>query len=291
MRTPGLGHRGGRDGLKVMRGCSRAVGLFAHSIKSFLPDKDYLPIAMPTSDVRVLQVLTRQRSVLRRYSDLPLVLAAAADSADPLIIADEPVVDASGNSRRSAKIGIGLGVVSALLKAFGAAAGIESFTSAARSVEYGYTDVASDRVDLASLDSWLAQADFRPGLRNITDLLAAEDVYVIVAALKARALSVTLLDNNKNGVDVNVPAIKAAIGAKVAVTADAQRSCALTFRGQRGLTVAAKAAQLKFDENGFWVNERVVTGAEIREIREIRETSASYLRCPELSLDEGTASG
>jgi hypothetical protein len=269
-----------------MWGCSRAVGFFTHSIKSFLPDKDYLPIAMPTSDVRVLQVLTRQRSVLRRYSELRRVLAAAAGSADPLINADEAVVDARGNSRRLVKVGVGLGVVSAILKAFGAAADIELSTSAVRSVEYGYTDVVSDRVDLASLDSWLAQAAFRPGLRNITDLLAAEDVYVIVAALKARALSVSFLDNNKEEVEVELPAIKTAIGAKVGVTADDQRNCALTFRGEIGLTVAAKAAQLKFDENGFWVNERVVTGAEIRGIG-----SASYLRVPELSLDAGTASG
>jgi hypothetical protein len=261
------------------------VGLFAHSVNSFLPDKDYLPIAMPTTDVQVLQVLTRQRSVLRRYSELARVLAPAEGAADPLISENEAVVDAGGTSRRSARIGIGLGIVSAIVKALGADAGIELSSSAARSVEYGYNDVVSDRVDLASLDSWLAQADFRPGLRNISDLLAAEDVYVVVAALKARALSVTLLDDTKNGVSVDIPAIQAAVGAKVSVTADAQRSSKMTFRGQTALTVAAKAAQLKFDENGFWVSERPVTGAEIREIPGLGGDSASYLDGPELSLD------
>lgn len=236
---------------------------------------------MPTTDVQVLQVLTRQRSVLRRYSDLPRVLIAAAGTADPVITRDEPVVNAAGKSRRSTKVGIGLGIVSAILKALGAEASIELSASAARSVEYGYTDVISDRVDLASLDAWLAQADFQPGLRNVADLLAAEQVYVIVAALKAWGLAVSFLDSNGTGVDVDVPTIKAAVGAKVSVDADSERSASMTFRGKTAaLTVAAKVAQLKFDANGFWVNQRLVTKGEIRGLG-----SASYLRDSELVLD------
>lgn len=260
-----------------------AVGLFTHSVDPFLPDRDYLPVAMPTTDVYVLQALTRRRSVLRRYSDLRGMLVVAADgAADPLIKLDEPVVDATGTSRRSAKIGIAVGIVSAIVKALGADAGIDLSASAARSVEYGYTDVVSDRVDLASLDSWLAQAGFRPGLRNVADLLAAEEVYVVVATLKARALSVALLDSNQNGVDVDVPAIQGVVGAKVSVSADSERSSKLTFHGQTALTVAAKAAQLKFDEDGFWVNERLFTGGEIRRLG---ASSVSYLDDPELVLD------
>jgi hypothetical protein len=72
------------------------------------------------------------------------------------------------------------------------------------------------------------------------------------------------------------------VGAKVSVTADSERSSTLTFHGQTALTVAAKAAQLKFDEDGFWVNERLVTGGEIRGLG---AGSASYLDDPELVLD------
>jgi len=259
------------------------MGLFMHAVNSFLPDKDYLPVAMPTTDVQVLQVLTRRRSVLRRYSELARVLVAGDGAAEPVINGDAPVVDASGTSRQTVKAGIGLGIVSSILKALGADAGIQFSSAAAHSVEYGYADVVSDRVDLASLDAWLAEADFQPGLRNITELLAAEKVYVIVAALKARALSVALLDSNQNGVAVDVPAIQAAVGAKVSVSADSQRSYQLTFRGPTALTVAAKAAQLRFDGR-FWVNERPVTGAEIRRIPTLGSGSASYLDGSELDL-------
>jgi hypothetical protein len=258
------------------------MSLLTRQVKSFLPDGDYLPVAMPTTDVQVLQVLTRQRSVLRRYSELDRVLAPADGAAGPIVASSQPVVNASGMARRSAKIGIGLGIVSEIVKALGAKASLNLSAAGASTVEYGYEEVTSDRVDLASLDGWLAQADFRPGLRNITDLLVAEDVYVIVAALKAQALSITLLDSNQAGVEVDVPIIQAAVGASVSVTAASQRSAHLTFRGDTALTVAAKAAQLRYDEHGFWVNERPVTGAEIRDLSGAGRPI--YLDDPELLL-------
>jgi hypothetical protein len=257
------------------------MGLFGQCAQPLLRDRDYLPVALPTADVGVLQVLTRQRNVLRRYSDLDRVLAGAEPGTLPAVSANQPVVETEGAWRRTAKAGIGLGIVSALLQALGANVGVHLSVAAARTVEYGYAGVTADRVDLASLDAWLAGADFRPGLRNITDLLAAEEVYVIVGALKASSVWIRLLDDGSAGVEVDVPAIQGVVGAKVSVEADAKRSDHLTFHGEVPVTVAAKAAQLKFDEQGFWVSERPVSHGEIRALN---PAGASYLSGPELVL-------
>jgi hypothetical protein len=260
------------------------MNLLRRSAEPFLPDRDYLPIAMPTTDVQVLQVLTRHGAVLRRYSDMASVLQVPGGTDEPAVYRDQAVVDADGTWSRAARLGVGLSVVSAILKALGAEAAVEFSCSGAASVQYRYADVVADRVDLASLDAWLDQADFRPGLRNIADLLAAEDVYVIVAVLKAGALSVSLRDEDDAGVTVAIPAIQAAVGGKVSVSMGGTRGQHLVFRGQTALTVAAKAAQLKFDESGFWVNERLVTRAEVRGIPGADGTGVSYLRASELRL-------
>ncbi len=257
------------------------MSLFRHAAEPLLRDRDFLPVAMPTTDVQVLQVLTRQRSALRRYSDLAKVLAAADGSPAPTVKADQPTVNAGGTARRTLKAGIGLGLVSGIVRALGGKADLDLSIATARTVEFGYDDVTTDRVDLADLDAWLAGADFRPGLRNITDLLAAEDVYVITATLKARSVSVTLNGDNSAGATVDVPAIQSVVGAKVSVSGSGQRSDRLTFTGQTALTVAAKAAQLKFDERGFWVNERPVVNGEIRGIGD----EVTYLREPVLRLE------
>jgi hypothetical protein len=256
------------------------MSFFRRAAEPLLRDRDFLPVALPTTDVQVLQVLTRQRSALRRYSDLAKVLAAADGSPAPTVTADQPAVSAEGTARRTLKAGIGLGLVSGIVRALGGNAGLDLSIATASTVEFGYEDVTTDRVDLADLDAWLGGADFRPGLRNITDLLAAEDIYVITATLKARSVSVTLNGDTSAGATVDVPAIQSVVGAKVSVSAGGQRSERLTFTGKVALTVAAKAAQLKVDGHGFWVNERPVTGGEIRGLGEV-----TYLREPVLRLE------
>ena len=95
---------------------------FHRSVESFLPDRDYLPVAMPTTDLQVLYVLTRQGGVLRRYSTLTTVLDSDAEPAT--VNRGETVVNAAGNVTRINKVGIGLSVVSAIVKALGGDAGI-----------------------------------------------------------------------------------------------------------------------------------------------------------------------
>ncbi len=238
--------------------------LWRRSVEPYLPDLDYLPVAMPTTDVQVLQVLTRAGGALRRYSRLDRVLAVDPDVPAPAIAADQPVADASGSAAQTAKIGIGLNVVSSVIQALGGEAGLNIAADNARQVKFSYTKVVADRVDLASLDGWLTMADLQPNLRNVADLLAAEALYVVVGTLRAGGLDVEFLDENNAGVEVDVPAVQAVLGATVAVSAGSTRSSRLIFTGAQALTVAAKAAQLRFDEHGIWVNEKLRTDGEIR---------------------------
>src|ERR1700761_9083420 len=98
--------------------------MFRRAASSFLPDRHYLPVAMPTSDVQVFDVLTRARDgSLDRYSRLDEVLAVP--SASVRVHRDQPVVDTSGASGTTAKLGLGLNVVSSLIQALGGDAGLD----------------------------------------------------------------------------------------------------------------------------------------------------------------------
>ncbi|MGI5241552.1 hypothetical protein [Dactylosporangium sp. CA-139066] len=255
------------------------MGLFGPSTEPFLPDRDYLPVAMPTTDVHVLQVLTRDGRALRRYSDLERIVLGPA--APPVVARDQAVVDASGKATSRAKLDVGLNVVSSLIRALGGDAGLDVTVERAATVEYGYSGVVADRVDLASLDQWLAAGALAPDLRNAADLIGARDVYVVVGALKARAVEVRLLDEASNGVEVDVPAIQAAVGGKVSVSGGSTRSSRMTFQGENPLTVAAKAAQLRLGAGGLWINERFRTDGEVRTIDEPYQ----FLGGAELELD------
>ncbi|GIE27620.1 hypothetical protein Ait01nite_006650 [Actinoplanes italicus] len=227
-------------------------------------DRDYVPLALPTTDLRLFDVLARAGRVLRRYSRLDEVLTVEPATPPVSVTDDEPVVATSGSGQGTAKLGIGLAAVSAVLEAFGGKGDFTIKTEKANRIRYAYTDVTADRVDLVSLDAWLNHADMRTDVRRVADLLAAQRLYVVVATLKARSLKVSFLDENSAAAEIDVAAVQDIAGGNITVSGDRKRTSELVFTGARPLTVAAKAAQLSIDDHGIWVNERYGGFGEIR---------------------------
>lgn len=261
------------------------MGLIRKHADPFLPDGDYLPVAMPTTDVAVLQVLAGHGGVLRRFSTLDQVLRHDADISRITIKRDEPVANVKGAAKSQAKIGLGVSIVASLIQALGGGqVGAELEATGAKAIKFGYDDVVADRVDMASLDLWLADADFNSKSRAIADLLAAESMYAVVGALKAGAISVTLLDSEGGSVKVDLPTIADAVGGNVSVTSSRESTAALTFTGDQSLVIAAKAARIKTDfEQGFWADDRLATKGEIRGLG--RSESVTWLRTANGTLD------
>jgi hypothetical protein len=126
------------------------VSFFRTHAESFLPDRDYLPVAMPTTDLQVLSVLARSRRVLRRYSTLHTVLSGDANT-EALLTRDQPVVAVTGVATQQMKLGIGLTVLASLISALGGQpVGGEIAAKGARSVSFAYSEVTADRADLAA---------------------------------------------------------------------------------------------------------------------------------------------
>jgi hypothetical protein len=239
------------------------MGLFSRGSTSFLPDRDYLPLAMPTDGLDLLWVLTRNGGVLRRFGCLSDVLRAPSPLAKEAVTSKEVTVNAAGTATRSVKAGLSLGVVNTILQALGGNAGLDLSATGAHSVEYAYVDVTAVVVNLARLDTWLSGADLAPGAGRVADLLMAERLYLVVGALSAGGITSTMRDERGAELKVDVPTVEQVVGGGVTVSGSGGRTSKLTFHGSR-LTIAAKAAQLKLDERGFWVREEPVSGGEIR---------------------------
>ena len=242
------------------------MGLIGSRVKQFLPDKDYLPLALPTSDMDVLWVLTRDRGAIRRFGTLADVLTAEAKPGEELVRRGAVVVDATGDAKRSFKVGLTLNVVNTIVTALGGKAGLTLSATGATNVTYTYTDVHADTVDLVKLDRWLAGADMSQASPRVADLLVCEKILVVVGALKASGITVSLADNSGHSVNVDIPTVQNLVGGSITVDATAERSNTVTFHGSQSLTVAAKAAQLKVDERGFWVSEQPFNTGEVRDL-------------------------
>lgn len=245
-------------------------------------DSDYLPVAMPTTDLQVLYVLTGRPGVLRRHSTINTALKAGPGSTLPTVISEAVVADSSGSMTRSTKVGLGLSAVTTIARALGASGEVRLSANGAHTIQYGYSDVSADRVDLADLDRWLGAADFDPAARSTADLLAADTCHVVVAVLKAKALDVTVLDEHGGAVALDVSAVQQAVDVEVGAAVASRTSDTLTFRGTSPLAIGAKVITIKVDENGFAISNRRIDGRT-----EIRGGLGgyTYLREPELRFE------
>ncbi len=242
--------------------------LFSRGSKSFLPDGDYLPMAMPTTDFDVLWILTRNGGALRRFGLLSDVLAAGDPLPAEAVRRDQITANAAGTAARSIKAGLSLGLANTILTALGGKAGLDLSATGAHSVEYHYTDVTADVVNIARLDAWLSGADLAPGAGRVADLLVAERLYMAVASLKAAGVTSKMRDERGMDLQVDVPTVQQLVGGDVTVSGSSTRTSELAFHGSAPLVIGAKIAQLKVDERGFWVNERPVSDGEIRGLSE-----------------------
>ena len=114
------------------------------------------------------------------------------------------------------------------LTAFGAKAELDLSATGARSVEYAYTDVTADVVNVARLDAWLATADLAPGGGRVADLLVAERLYLVTASLKAAGVTSTMRDAKGAALKVDVPVVQQLVGGGVTVSGSSARTSELT---------------------------------------------------------------
>ena len=172
------------------------MSLITGRVKQFLPDRDYLPLALPTSDMDVLWV---SRASGGPYADLALwpMCSRRPPRRRRLSLSrrNAIVVDATGEANRSAKLGLTLSVVNTIITALGGKAGLSLTPAGAAKVAYAYTDVRADTVNLVKLDGWLAKADLNHASPRVTDMLIAEKIFVVVGALKASGIVVSLFDS------------------------------------------------------------------------------------------------
>jgi hypothetical protein len=237
-------------------------------------------MAMPTADFDVLWILTRDSGVLRRFGVLSDVLAVGDPLPAEVVRRDQITANATGTAAQSVKAGLSLGLANTILTALGGKAGLDLSAAGAHSVEYHYTDVTADVVNIARLDAWLSHADLAPGAGRVADLLVAERLYMAVASLKAAGVTSKMRDGEGMDLEVDVPTVQQLVGGNVTVSGSSTRTNEFTFHGSAPLVIAAKIAQLKVDERGFWINEEPVSDGEIRGL----SAGVEYLTGDEIRL-------
>jgi len=137
----------------------------------------------------------------------------------------------------------------------GSSLGLDAAYSQVKTVSFQYEDVLEDRIDLASLDQYLTDADISPFSTWVKDLLEADDVYVINSIIKSKKFSVLPKMSKGATFRPDIPNIQNIVGGKIQVSSSARNASAVTFEGADPLVFGFKAARLFYHSGRYTSQE------------------------------------
>ncbi len=219
---------------------------------TYLNDLGYTVVRLPRTGIRPLGLLGKDYGSISYLGSLEQIWITP----EPVPIPEAPhtVSALSGAGTSDIKLSAGLDILAnAISGMFGAAPPSLNFAyHNSKSVQFRFTDVQSSSIDPFLIGNYLASGDLKlgnPFTRYFND--AGAEAYIISEVLQAKAISVTAKDQDGVAVDVDVPAIQAALGAKVGVATSAANSSEVTYIGPEYLTFGMKLFGIGI-ANGEW---------------------------------------
>jgi hypothetical protein len=209
-----------------------------------LRQRGYNPVLLPRTSLTPLGLLVKERGGMRWVGNLASVFAS--DTAPvPSLTKDQPVADLKGERTGWLSARIGLGLLGDALSALGVnGADTELEFGRSKRVQFTIEDVLQDHISEIDLDAFLADSDITT-TEHLSTLLAADDICVIVSALKARRLTVTLGGTHSANATGSIP-IAGPIGPEASVGTGLADKVAISYEGQDSVVFAVRAVCLTF---------------------------------------------
>jgi hypothetical protein len=223
---------------------------FVTYLKSF----GYNVIRLPRVDIKPLQVLSRQGKNLGRLGDLADVMNPGGHIKLPTISKDNQAANISGQRTSDMSIGIGLNLLSTIIGAIGGSTlGLNVKYKNAKTASFEFNDVLEDHIKITQLDKFLGDADINPFSKHVSNMLDADEIYIISSTIKSKKFSVEAKKEDGTGLEVSIPEIQQLVGANVTVSGNAVATTKVTYSAAEPLIFGFQAVRL-FYENGVYTS-------------------------------------
>jgi hypothetical protein len=230
----------------------KKMALCKDPLRTYLNNLGYNVILLPRTGIEPLDVLGKDGGSIERLGTLAQMWSSsiAAPQVDP----PQTALGINGQKTASLNLDVGLKFLSNVLGAMGALVPQLSFAYRnARKVEFSFTDVKVAGVDPLALGNHLAAGTLSSNNPFVRRYFEDDDTdaFIITEVLKSNSITAKAQTDDSAGVTVDLPAIQAAVGAKVAVTQNSSQTTELTYTGDQLLTFGHKVFQIEFSR-GSW---------------------------------------
>jgi hypothetical protein len=246
----------------------------------FLKAQGYCVVRVPRADLRPLQLLAKQDGALERIGDLDQALAPGEAPAPEVSVA-VPLPTLSGRRTGTLSAGIGLSLLGDAFRAVGAAPpSLGVSFQPGTTMSLAFDGVTEDRVDLVSLDRYLAAADVRPGSPTVSALLDSDDVYVITTVVRCRRLLVSARRSDGGSVALAVPDLQGTVDVGGTFSVRAEGDTEVAYEGRTPVAFGFKAVRLRYQDGQYVAFKRIPPGRVMRGGRSGPEHSALEVAGP-----------
>jgi len=229
---------------------------------TYLNNQGYCVVRTPQRKIRPLGVIGCEGNSRSWLGTLDRIWKSKAPV--PVPGTPEPVPDVSGGRTNDLDLSFGLNFLANALSMFGASTpGLDVAYKNARSVQFRLGEVMSVGIDPLDIGEYITEGTLSENNPFAKFFLGGRDTeaLLITEVLLARSISVIAKRDANTGVRVDVPAIQAVLGTKVAVTSASSDSTEITYEGQEPLTFGIKVFRIVYG-GGKWHIEGVEASAE-----------------------------
>ncbi len=212
----------------------------------------YCIVRLPKADIRPLQILAKQGNNLERLGELTTLLVAGDHIPVPEIDQNTIASNIIGAQSGNLKIGIGLSLLGNIIGAMGGSKlGLDAKYQQAKTAAFEFHEVLEDKVEVAQLDQYLADADVNPFSRYVATLLEADDIFITTAAIKSRVFTLEARKADETEVALNIPDLQQLVGTNVEVGTHMSVSSKITYKGATPLVFGFQAVRVSYDDGRY----------------------------------------
>jgi hypothetical protein len=209
-----------------------------------------------------MDVLGRDGGSIERLGSLDQIWSSTTPVPD--VGTPQTAVGINGQKTASLNLDVGLKFLSNVLGAMGALVPQLNFAyKSVKAVEFSFADVRVAGVDPLVLGNYLASGSLssnNPFLRRYFED-DDTDAFIITEVLKSNSITAKAKVESSAGESIDIPAIQAAVGAKIGVSQTISQTTELTFTGNELLTFGHKVFKIEFDEGNWAIRGQQASSA------------------------------
>lgn len=234
------------------------------SSRDFLAPFGYGTLALPKADVVPLTMLTKRGDRLTPVGSLAEIFRPGEATLPETTRG--VTANLSGSASDNVDISVGLDILGAAIGALsGSTLGIKAAYQKARTVKFEFSDVMETKVAISALDRYLSTAQVDPNIGPFLEQHLNDDkIYVIVAVVDARQISVEATGKDGLGLELSVPVVQQLVGGKVAVNSSGATSSLIKYTStEKPLAFGVQVVRLDFDK-GLYRTLKLVKASDTR---------------------------